>query len=66
MIQSSALILRLKPPLTAFKKSYARIKQEFHGKIGFYILRLIVETVAFVGLKYFAHHNSYDTVFNVF
>jgi len=34
-----------------FKKPNARIKQEFHGKIGFYILRLIVETVAFVGLK---------------
>jgi hypothetical protein len=46
-----------------FKKPNARIKQEFHGKIGFYILRLIVETVAFVDQNYFAHHNSYDAEF---
>tara|TARA_Y100001954_G_C15263069_1_gene338332 strand:- start:21 stop:212 length:192 start_codon:yes stop_codon:yes gene_type:complete len=63
MIQLSALIIRLKPPLTAFQKINASIKQEFHGKIGFYILHLIVETVPFVGQKYSAHHNSYVTEF---
>ena len=39
------------------------LSKSFMEKISFYILRLIVETVAFVGLKYSAHYNSYDTEF---